>query len=55
MVARLRQPLPPMMRARSLEARLPHLEAAADLSWRLAWSMRQILKFLRGNSFIKFS
>ena len=46
MVARARQPLPPMRMAKSLEARLAHLEAAASLSSRLTWSLRQILKFL---------
>ena len=46
MVARPRQPLPPMRMARSLVARLAHLEAAAVPSSRLTWSLRQILKFL---------
>ena len=54
-VVRLRQPLPPMMMARSLEARLAHLEAAAVLSSRLTWSFRQILKFLWGVHLLRFS
>ena len=48
MVAKARQPLPPMRMAKSLEARLANLEAAASLSSRLTWSLRQLLKFLYG-------
>ena len=54
MVARSRQPLPPMMMARSLEARSPHLEAAAVLSSRSARSSCQRLKYLWGIHLLDF-